>query len=284
MIFPDEYKYVGVTHVHPDEAYNEPVYFLSKYIIVEKIRDSAPYYSIYKVEHSGDKLLRDVKSITLIADNEEILKCQEIINLKNRKLLLEKAVKLCDSKINTIIFTGPDRHVTFVKNPNLCNLLNIEILDVIPPEPSWLNIMIKKLDQSGIFGDLCINFIENTTDLRQFENNKTIFPCSSSGIKGKYLDCDVITENGYLLVGCEISKKIFETRFPLLQYDFLNICPFNSHIYAPSIPFITRCCCNEKLGIVNINGSKGAVVHWGASEFEVALAIRTLVGELRQGE
>lgn len=282
MIFPDEYKYVGVTHIHPDEAINEPIYFLSKYIIVEKKSDNT--FSIFKIEHTGDEILRTVKSVTLIADNENIVKYDKIVNLKDRKLLLQKSIELCNSPINTVIFTGPDKHVTFVKDPDLSTLLDIEILDIIPPKPSWLTIMIKKLDASGIFGDLCINFTKNITDLKQFEGDKTIFPCSASGLQGKCLDCDIITEDGYLLVGCEISRKIFDIRFPKLKYSFINICPFNSDIYVPSMPFITRCCRTEKSGIVVINGFKGVVVHWGASEFEIALAIRKLVEELRQGE
>ena len=180
-----------------------------------------------------------------------------------------------------MIFTGIDKHVTFVHKPDLDEILDIEIVDVVPPEPSWLASVVRRLEESGIFGDLTIRFTDNLTDLRQFEGENTVFPCSSSGLKGKCLDCDVITEEGSLLVGCEISRELFESRFPNLEYSFINICPFKSDVFKPSKPFITRCCRSEKSGIVTINGIKGAVVHWGASEFYVADTIWKLVRELR---
>jgi ribosomal protein L36 len=180
-----------------------------------------------------------------------------------------------------VIFTGIDKHVTFVHKPDLDEILDIEIVDVVPPEPSWLASVVRRLEESGIFGDLTIRFTDNLTDLRQFEGENTVFPCSSSGLKGKCLDCDVIKEDGSLLVGCEISRELFESRFPGLEYSFINICPFKSDVFRPTRPFITRCCRSEKSGIVTINGIKGAVVHWGASEFYVADTIWKLVRELR---
>jgi hypothetical protein len=188
--------------------------------------------------------------------------------------------------VDTIIFTGLDNHVTFVHDPDPSEILDLEIVDVVPPEPSWLSLVIRKLESSGIFGELCIRFHENIMDLRRFEGEKTVFPCSSSGLKGKSLDSDIITEDGTLLVGCEISRKLFEFRYSHLQYNFINICPFRSDIFKPNNPFVTRCCLSERSGFTTINGVKGTVVHWGASEFQVADAIRKLVHNIReeQGE
>lgn len=282
MIFPEEYKYVGVTHLNPNEAYNEPIYFLSKYLIVEEDTEIDKEYHIYRVEHTGEELLRRVTKTELIASGKQVLKYGEPLNIKDRRLLIEKASQLCEGDVNTIIFTGLDRHVTFVYEPDPSEILDLEIVDVIPPEPSWLSIMIRKLEASGIFGDMSIRFKENMKDLRQFEGDKTVFPCSSSGLQGKCLDSDTITEDGSLLVGCDISRKLFESRFPHLQYDFINICPFRSDIYTPKKPFVTRCCLSEKSGLATINGVKGAVVHWGASEFQVASTIRELVQQMRK--
>lgn len=281
MIFPEEYKYVGVTRIHPDDADDEPVYFLSRYLIVEQITDIDKEYSVYRIEHTGEELLRKVTKIELIASGKQIIKYDELLNIKDRRLLIEKASELCKADVNTVIFTGLDMHVTFVHEPDLSEIIDLEIVDVVPPEPSWLSLMIRKLEASGIFGDLSIRFNENMKDLRQFEGESTVFPCSSSGLKGKCLDSDIITEDGSLLVGCEISRKLFESRFPGLKYNFINICPFRSDIYTPQRPFITRCCLSERSGLATINGIKGAVVHWGASEFQIAVTIRELVQQMR---
>ncbi|WP_298683278.1 hypothetical protein [uncultured Methanomethylovorans sp.] len=282
MIFPEEYKYVGVTRIHPDDAHKEPVYFLSRYLILEQLTDIGNEYAIYRVEHTGEELLRKVTKVELIASGEQVIKYDKELNIKDRRLLIEKAAELCEANVNTVIFTGLDKHVTFVHDPDISEMIDLEIVDVVPPEPSWLSLMVRRLEASGIFGDLSIRFKENMKDLRQFEGERTVFPCSSSGLEGKCLDSDIITEDGSLLVGCDISRKLFESRFPGLKYDFINICPFHSDIYTPQGPFVTRCCLSERSGLATINGVRGAVVHWGASEFQVALTIRELVQQIRK--
>ena len=283
MIFPDEYKHVGVTKALPAGA-EERIYFLTEYLIEERENPEtgSAEYAVYSVRKSGDGLLRKVEALELISSGEEVVRYDRELNIKDRTLLIETALKLCTGKVNTVIFTGIDRHVTIVHDPDPSGVLEIEILDVAPPEPAWLSQVVRKLEASGIFGDLQVRFTENIVDLRRFEGEKTVFPCSASGLEGKCLDSDVLTEDGHLLVGCEISKILFEMRFPELEYSFINICPFKSEIVVPSKPFITRCCRSEKSGFVTISGFEGAVVHWGASEYQVAEAIRNLVNGLRK--
>lgn len=279
MIFPDEYKRVGHSReLHDGE--DKRIYFLTKYMIVERCNDEKSY-TLYEVNHQGDDLLRDVESLKELASGEEIIRYDKELNIKDRTLLIETASNICKGNINTVIFTGIDKHLTFVHKPDLSAILDIEIVDVVPPEPSWLSSVVRRVEKSGIFGDLTIKFSENLTDLRRFEGENTVFPCSSSGLEGKCLDCDVIEEDGALLVGCEISKTLFESRFPEREYSFVNICPFKSDVFKPSKPFITRCCRSEKSGIVTINGIRGAMVHWGSSEFDVAKAIWDLVEDMR---
>lgn len=283
MIFPDEYKHVGVTKALPTGT-EEPVYFLTEYLIEERGNPEAggSEYAVYHVKKSGDGLLRKVEALELISSGEEIIRYEKELNIKDRALLIETALKLCTGKVNTVIFTGVDKHVTIVHEPDPSSILEIEILDVAPPEPAWLSQVVRRLEASGIFGDLQIRFTENIIDLKRFEGERTVFPCSASGLEGKCLDSDVLTEDGHLLVGCEISKTLFEMRFPELEYSFINICPFKSEVVVPSKPFITRCCRSEKSGLVNISGFEGAVVHWGASEYQVAEAVRNLVNMLRK--
>ncbi|MHC1756968.1 MAG: hypothetical protein AB9861_16335 [Methanosarcina sp.] len=283
MIFPDEYKHVGVTKALPAGT-EELIYFLTEYLIEERENPEtgSSEYTIYRVRNSGDGLLRKVEALELISSGEEVVRYDRELNIKDRALLIETALKLCAGKVNTVIFTGVDRHVTIVHDPDPSGILEIEILDVAPPEPAWLSQVVRRLEASGIFGDLQVRFTENIIDLRRFEGEKTVFPCSASGLEGKCLDSDVLTEDGHLLVGCEISKTLFEMRFPELEYSFINICPFKSEIVVPSKPFITRCCRSEKSGFVNISGFEGAVVHWGASEYQVSEAVRKLADRLRE--
>lgn len=283
MIFPDEYKYVGVTKALPAGT-EQLIYFLTEYLIEERENPEtgSSEYAVYHVKKSGEGFLRKVEALELIASGDEVVRYDRELNIKDRALLIENAAKLCTGRVNTVIFTGMDKHVTIVHDPDPSGILEIEILDVAPPEPAWLLQVVRRLEASGIFGDLQVRFTEKIINLRQFEGENTVFPCSSSGLEGKCLDSDFLTEHGHLLVGCEISKTLFEMRFPELEYSFVNICPFKSEIVVPSKPFITRCCRSEKSGFVNISGFEGAVVHWGASEYQVAEAIRSLANRLRK--
>jgi hypothetical protein len=282
MIFPDEYKHVGMTKSLCPAA-DALIYFLTDYLIVENenSKTGSVEYGIYSVQKSGCDLLRKVETLEKVASGEEVIKYGKELNIKDRTLLIETAAKLCRGKVNTVIFAGMDKHVTFVHQPDLSRILEIEVLDVAPPEPSWLSLVVQRLEASGIFGDLQVRFTEKIIDLKQFEGKNTVFPCSAAGLEGKCLDSDTLTEEGHLLVGCEISNKLYSMRFPDLEHSFINICPFKSDIVVPSKQFITRCCRSEKSGLVNLSGFEGVVVHWGASEYQVAEAVRTLINRIR---
>ncbi len=277
MIFPAEYKIVGVTKTDPRDRIGGPIYFATEYII----SDLPSGYRIYKVKSEGEGLLKKLISLELIAKEEQIKKFEEKLDSHDRTRLIETAIPLCKGKVNTVIFEGMDRHITFVQNPSLHEVMEIEIIDISPPEPPWLSFAIQRLVKSGILGELNIKFTTKLIDLRKFEGEKVVFPCNASELKGKYLDTDTDIENNSTLVGCDISKQIFDLRFPELTYRHINMCPLKAELYTPTKPFITRCCQSKKSGMVNLNGIDGVVVHWGASEYDIVDAIRTLVKVLR---
>ena len=296
MIFPEEYKHIGWTEFGktlPEDK--KKIYFLSKYVL-EKINDG---YNLYSVEHIGSGFIRTPKEAQLIASADDIISCDEILNIKNRKLLIEKAVEICRAEnearaqkgiqttATTVLFTGIDRHLTFVKDADLSEILEIQIIDIYPPNPPWLTDCIKRLEESNIFGDLQIKFSEKRADISVYQSDKTIYPCHSSGLSGKFLDSDALNENedGWILVGCDTSKQIIENLYPNLNYKFIDMCPTRSELTKPEKPFLMRCCKSENSGsIIKINGQTGILVHWGAGEWQIAENIRKLVFELRKEE
>lgn len=277
MIFPLDYKSVGVTRTDPIERIGCPIYFSTEYLIA----DLPSGYAIYKAKSKGEGLLWKLVSLELMAKGNQIKKFNEKLDAHNRTRLIVSALSICKGTVNTVIFEGMDRHVTFVHDPSLHEVMEIEIIDIMPPEPPWLASAIDRLVISGILGELNIRFTKKLIDLRQFEGEKTVFPCYASELKGKYLDTDIDIEDNSELVGCDISKQIFELRFPGLTYKHINMCPLKAELYMPIKPFITRCCQSKKSGMVNINGIDGAVVHWGASEYDIVDAIRMLVKVLK---
>ena len=277
MIFPADYKSVGMTRTDPTGRMGGPIYFTTDYLIA----DLPTGYQIYTVKSKGEGLLRKLVSLVLIAQGKEILKCEEKMDSHDRTKLIESAIALCNNSVNTVIFEGLDRHTTFIQHPSLHEVMEIEIIDIAPPEPPWLAFAIQRLTRSGILGELNVRFTTKLIDLRQFEGEKMVFPCHASELKGKYLDTDTDIEDNSTLVGCDISKQIFELRFPDLTYKHINMCPLKTELYLPTKPFITRCCQSKKSGMINLNGIDGAVVHWGASEYDIVDAIRMLVKVLK---
>ncbi len=277
MIFPADYKSVGVTRTDPTGRIGGPIYFSTEYLIADLPSGCA----VYKVKSEGEGLLRRLVSLESIAKGSRIRKFREKLDAHDRTRLIESAIPICRGGVNTVIFEGMDRHITFVHEPNLNEVMEIEIIDIMPPEPPWLASAIDRLAGSGILGELNIRFTKKLIDLRQFEGEKTVFPCYASELKGKYLDTDIDIEDNSELIGCDISKQIFDLRFPGLTYRHINMCPLKAELYMPSKPFITRCCQSRKSGMVNINGIDGAVVHWGASEYDIVDAIRMLAKVLK---
>lgn len=262
-----------MTRTDPIGRIGGPIYFTTEYLIA----DLPSGYQIYTVKSEGEGLLRQLVSLVLISKGKEIIKFEEKMDSHDRTRLIESAIPLCNGSVNTVIFEGMDRHTTFIQHPSLHEVMEIEIIDISPPEPPWLAFAVQRLTRSGILGELNVRFTTKLIDLRQFEGEKMVFPCHASELKGKYLDTDTDIEDNSTLVGCDISKQIFELRFPDLTYKHINMCPLKTELYLPTKPFITRCCQSKKSGMINLNGIDGAVVHWGASEYDIVDAIRMLV-------
>ncbi|MDY6932202.1 MAG: hypothetical protein SVJ22_09845 [Halobacteriota archaeon] len=237
--------------------------------------------SVHRVETDGKGLFREVISVEQISSKDETIRCADEVNLSDRSLLIEVADELCDDQINTVVFTGIDRHITFVHKPDLDVIKTILIYDVIPPEPPWLLHTMNRLNDMGLFGELGIRFTSNLLDLRKFEDpeSRVIFPCYTSGLKGDFLDSigDIPGDEYFKLVGCEISKRILEERFSVKNYDFVNICPLKRKY---ELPFIVRCCRSEDAGLKKIDGIQGVAVHWGATPLEIVDAVKLLASKL----
>jgi hypothetical protein len=271
MIFPEEYKFVGIKDW---ECRGDPIYFSTGYLIS---RDGP---SIYAVKSSGKGFMRTVEELQLISSGEDVAFYPEKVDTRNRTLLIELADGVCRAKgAKTVVFQGPDEHITFVHEPDLGKILQIEVLDVSPPDPPWLIYSLQRLEGCGILGDLTVKFLPRILDLRSFDCDGVYFPCRASGL-GRSLDCDRVTHDNPRIVGCDVSREIFMAEYAGKAHEFLNICPLKS--MEPKRPFITRCCKSERRGLTEKNGFKGVTVHWGDGPWAIAEAVRCLVAELKR--
>ncbi|MCX6669190.1 MAG: hypothetical protein NTV25_05200, partial [Methanothrix sp.] len=137
MIFPDEYKLVGIKD---EERRGDPVYFSTQFLI------SRQGPRLYRVRSRGAGFMREVEDLELLAFGSEIAFYPERVDTRNRALLIDLADEIRRaSRANTVVFQGPDEHITFVKDPDIGKILTIEVLDVSPPDPPWLVHVLRGL-------------------------------------------------------------------------------------------------------------------------------------------
>jgi hypothetical protein len=200
------------------------------------------------------------------------------IDIFNRSRLIAVATRLCKPPVKAVVYQGFDLHWTFVYDPDLTSVTEIEVFDVSPPDPPYLISLIKKLDRAGIFGDLSVRFTPVIQDLRR--STATIYPCSASGIGPNCLNSrDIHVGEHAVLLGCDISKQVLEARVHGLEFKHVNICPTKT--IRPSKPFIAKCCKSARVGPTELFGQTGYVVHWGADPYEVVSVIRDLANAIR---
>lgn len=282
MIFPSHCRFIGVIDKYDRKGYKpeDTVYFSSRYMLVF---ESPEKCEVYEVESDGEGFLREQKGVRKVAGIGETMVYDKPADITNRSFLIRKAAELCKGNINTVIFRGVDRHYNFVHKPDISGLTKVDVFDVAPPWPAWLAFNIQRLDEAGLFGELMMDFKYNVTDLKRFEDPRrtTIFPCRASGLNGLFLDSlDEEPSGDIKLVGCNTSRLVFEARYPGKKYEHVNVCPLANA--KPVRPFILRCCQSEKLGLKEIDGVKGVVVHWGANPREIFEAVRLLSSVLKQ--
>jgi hypothetical protein len=280
MIFPEHCRHVAVRDSDDQislPAIGERIYFSTRYVLVFWQKKAA----IYEVRSEGEGLLRSISAVFKISDFEETYIYTQKIDIFNRSKLIVTAAGLCSPPLKAAVFQGFDLHWTFVSDPDLRVVTEIEVFDISPPDPPYLVTLIERLEAAGVFGDLSVRFAPIVQDLRKLSTN-AVFPCSASGIGSSHLDQRIVEmpENA-VLVGCDISRQVFETRFPKQNIVHINICPTKT--IKPQKPFIAKCCKATRLGPIELLGVPGYIVHWGANPYEVVAAVRSLCA-IRQKE
>ena len=260
MIFPRQCKEIGIASTRPCGV---RVYFLSRYLI----HDTPSGYEILEVtpDQYGKGLMREVAGARVLAGAGETWWYPEKVQLHDRALLVRLA---SESKKRCTIFTGIDEHTTFVCDPDPSLNQTIAVYDVIPPRPS-LSACIQDLEKAGVFSELDVAFEHSLRDISQVDAD--IYPCRASGFV-RTLDADPLL-GGERIAGCLTATQFLRECYGE-GFDVTDICPLSMVVKEP---FIARCCRKEREGIGMHGGKFGAVVHWGASPYEIVSAVRALL-------
>ncbi|MDD1683327.1 MAG: hypothetical protein LUO98_05770 [Methanoregula sp.] len=264
MIIPEHCKQVGHASTKPCD---DKVYFLSRWLL----RDTPGGHEVLEVtlDQNEKGMMRTLLSSRVLAQEKEVYRYPEKVNLHNRTRLVELAL---DTGYRCTIFTGYDEHQTFVLDPDLSGFLTVHVYDVTPPRPS-LSSCIRELETAGLFGDLSVQFSHHVRDIR--EVHADVYPCRAAGFE-RTLDADTM-QGGEQVAGCLTSSQFYTGCYGK-DFRLVNICPLEC---VSDEPFIARCCRAEREGTRTWNGKSGAVVHWGAQPAKIYDAVRDLATRWR---
>jgi hypothetical protein len=176
----------------------------------------------------------------------------------------------------TVVVEGLFGHISFVMPDEIVRL---EVLDVVPPRPSKLSVLVERALASGLVHFPVVPRYEEI-DLMDIASAVTtpavIFPCEASGLtsdkKAYYLDQVPDVKEEATLVGCDLSGRIHSS---LYHRDIarLEMCPQELAPRDGRKRLVK--CCRVRDGF-QIKGDL-AVVPWGATVQEVADAINALL-------
>ncbi|MDD1708206.1 MAG: hypothetical protein LUQ33_03425 [Methanoregulaceae archaeon] len=265
MIFPRQCKEIGIASTRPC---GDQVYFLSRYLIHE----TPSGHEVLEVmaDPSGKGLMREVAETRVLAGTGETWFYPEKVQLHNRALLVRLA---SESGKRCTIFSGIDEHTTFVCDPDPSLLQTVAVYDVIPPRPS-LSACIRDLEDAGMFSELDVIFDHTLRDISQVDAD--VYPCRASGFV-RTLDADLLL-GGERVAGCLTATQFLRECYGE-GFEVTDICPLSM---VAEEPFIARCCRMEREGIGIHGGKFGAVVHWGASPFEIFSAVKDLIAAWKE--
>ena len=118
MIFPDDYKMVGITQGDPCKKPlgAEPIYFATKYIIATLPDGNFKIIEV-ETEQTGS-LFAKAKSFKVIASGNEIVVHETEHDAHNRTKLILLALEKYNDTVNTVIFKGRDKHCLLYTSPS----------------------------------------------------------------------------------------------------------------------------------------------------------------------
>ena len=176
----------------------------------------------------------------------------------------------------TVVVEGLFDHVSFVMPDEI---IHLDVLDVVPPRPSKLSVLVERALLSGLVHFPVVPRYEEV-DLNELaadvKTPAAVFPCEASGLtsgrKAYYLDQLPDVGEEATLVGCDLSARIYRTLYHRDIARF-EMCPQE---LAPrdGRKRLVKCCRVREGYQIKENL---AIVPWGATVQEVADAINALL-------
>jgi hypothetical protein len=284
MMNPDHCKDVSLRHVDfPLTPQNINMHVVGKNAYTRtdfiSLRHDQETAVIKVVKNSGKDLFRPISSHEIISlPIETVFIRDEEIDVLNMSHMARETRK---NPGKTVVVSGMFNHVSFMQEENL---LDLYVVDVVPPSPSKLSVLVERAFSTGLvelpivphYQDIDLNELE-----KKVTTKKVMFPCRASGLESKrnvyFLDETPVLDGEITLIGCDLSRRIFHSIYKN-DVNSIDMCPRN---LAPMNGKTLLKCCNVKEGF-EINGDL-ASVPWGATVLDVVGAINSLFGHRPYG-
>ncbi len=226
------------------------------------------------LKEDGKELFRPIKSIEIVALPGEIAFVRDAeMDVLNRTRM---AILARSHPGKYVVVQGLFGHVSFATSDETEDLL---VIEVVPPYPAKLSVLVDRALDAGLV-DKAVVPSTKTISLNDLEKevfaNTVMFPCRASGIASKrnvlFLDETPSFDGEVALIGCDLSKRIFQNVYKKAPTAFVSMCPRE---FAPrkGTKAIIKCC-KVREGFEIEDGV--AIVPWGATVQEVAAAINAL--------
>jgi hypothetical protein len=278
-MLPDHCKDVSVREVGFDltedaileNSRDKKAYTRTTYII---LRHGCEHAIVRVVKQEGKELFRPITSIEVLALPEDtVFVRDDELDVLNPAQMARTAM---DHPGKFVVVQGLFNHTSFIKADDV---MELSVLEVVPPHPAKLSVLVEKALAAGLVGPPVVPISEavDLNDLVGEARTETVmFPCRASGItSGRivlFLDETPSLAGELTLVGCDLSKRIFQHTYRRRPTHFVNMCPRD---LAPrdGKKRIVKCC-KVREGY-EVDGDL-AIVPWGATVQEVAAAINAL--------
>ena len=281
MMLPDHCKDVSVREVGFKltlenilaNAKDKKAYTRTEFIILRR----GDEHAIVRVEkQEGKDLFRPIISVEVLAlPKDTAFVKDEDVDVLNLSQMARETMK---HPGRIVIVQGLFNHVSFM-GPGAG--VEVRVFDVVPPFPAKLSVLVEMALSAGLV-DVPIVPVVETLDLNvlaQGSSSDTImFPCRASGLEAEgrilYLDETPDFDGEVALIGCDLSKRIFQNIYRRRPASFVNMCPEDLAPKDGRKRIIK--CCRVRDGF-QIKGDV-AIVPWGATVQEVGAALTALVG------
>jgi hypothetical protein len=179
--------------------------------------------------------------------------------------------------------------MTFVYCDTPIDLPVLQIVDVIPPAPSKLQIAVQALKQVGVIPEaypVRFNLIDERELLEQVREDPVLIPCKFSELMDnsprRILSVDKnlhqLQDSSVHVVGCQRTREAAEAH-GIAVSTFKDICP-QQNLPQEGI-FLAKCCLTRSEVEYREEGNgKGIIVPWGfnyAHIFEAGILLQELI-------